>query len=524
MKPSTLRNALTGKLTPAELYFLTTSYDIMGNVIIIDIPPELIKRQAVIGKTLLQMHKNVTTVCKRVGIHSGVFRTQKVKVIAGKKTKEATHRENNVSLTLDVEKVYYSARSSSERQRVASLVKPGESVLVMFAGCAPFVCVIAKNTQVKEVFGIEINPTGHYYGQLNIKNNKIHNASLILGDVRKVVPDFYKYCIGLKSSIDNSELIKRLTKNPGILELHLFDKDLFTLSRYKKVERTIALLQKKGVEVILHQPLGYKDGSGFNFGKEILDKEYELVKKMGALCKKYHCKAVMHPYTQGEKPKSTQQLIKNLQKFKRYMKYFMFENVKSPPFHTAKNIVKIGKKAGIQNMVVDLAHYMILNKSTTKVVNEIKIIQKNFNTYFHVSDSDGKQEAMTIGTGNLQFKKILPYINKGIIEVRSKDENHPREMLSSYNKIAKLHKTFDRIIMPLPKGAEKFLDTALLASKKGTIIHFYDFLQLDDFASATEKVSLACKKAKKKFKILRFTKCGSYSPRVYRVCVDVQIL
>jgi len=502
MKPTTLKEALAKKLSQKELSFLTTSYDIIGDIIILEIPPKLVKKEKIIGSTLLAMHPNVLTVCKRAGIHRGRFRTQKVRVIAGKKTKETTYKENNVSLTLDIEQVYFSPRSGTERKRISSLVKPNESVLVMFSGCAPFVSVIAKNTQAKEVFGIELNPAAHYYGQLNARQNRLHNTSLILGDVRKVIPDFYKYIIGLKSSIDKEELQKRLKKKPGIIELHLFDKDLFTPSRYKKIEKTIENLHKQGIAVIIHQPFGYKDGSGYNLGKKTLDKEWDMIKRLGKLCKRYHAKAVVHPSTKGEIA-NEKYLIENLKKMERYLPYFYFENVLRPPFQTVDKIIKVGKAAGIKNMTLDLAHYMITYKSTAKLVKAIQKIQRHFDTYFHISDSDGKDQALVIGKGKIDFKKVLPYINKGIIEVRSKDENHPREMISSFNKITKLTKTFDRIAMPLPKGAEAFLDVALQASKKGTIIHFYDFLHEDDFRLAEKKIKAACKKAKKRCKILK---------------------
>ena len=54
---------------------------------------------------------------------------------------------------------------------------------------------------------------------------------------------------------------------------------------------------------------------------------------------------------------------------------------------------------------------------------------------------------------------------------------------------------YDRIVMPLPKGAELFLDMAFLASKKGTIIHYYDFLHEDELDKAKQTVSVAAKKA-----------------------------
>ena len=86
--------------------------------------------------------------------------------------------------------------------------------------------------------------------------------------------------------------------------------------------------------------------------------------------------------------------------------------------------------------------------------------------------------------------------------------------------VPKLKKKFDRILMPLPRGAESFLGTALKAAKKGAIVHFYDFLHEDEFKKAEEKISKACKKAGKKFKIIGMVKCGQFGPGIFRICVD----
>ncbi|MBD3310389.1 methyltransferase domain-containing protein [Candidatus Woesearchaeota archaeon] len=83
---------------------------------------------------------------------------------------------------------------------------------------------------------------------------------------------------------------------------------------------------------------------------------------------------------------------------------------------------------------------------------------------------------------------------------------------------------FDRIAMPLPRSAEDFLDTALKAAKKGAVIHFYDFLHIDKFYEAKEKIKKACKSAKKQCRILRTVKCGQFGPRIYRICVDFRVM
>ncbi|MGV8086542.1 MAG: class I SAM-dependent methyltransferase [Candidatus Woesearchaeota archaeon] len=90
------------------------------------------------------------------------------------------------------------------------------------------------------------------------------------------------------------------------------------------------------------------------------------------------------------------------------------------------------------------------------------------------------------------------------------------------NKNPKL--TYNRIAMPLPKTADEFLDDALIVSKKGTIIHFYDFLPEAEFDDAIKKIDEACKKRKLKHKIIEIAKCGQHAPHIYRICVDFKIL
>ncbi|GAG38880.1 unnamed protein product, partial [marine sediment metagenome] len=90
--------------------------------------------------------------------------------------------------------------------------------------------------------------------------------------------------------------------------------------------------------------------------------------------------------------------------------------------------------------------------------------------------------------------------------------------------IPKLNKKFNRIAMPLPKGGENYLDLALKKIKNKGIIHFYDFLHENQFDEAVEKIDLACKKAKKKYKIIRLVKCGQFGPGIFRICVDFKVL
>ncbi len=76
---------------------------------------------------------------------------------------------------------------------------------------------------------------------------------------------------------------------------------------------------------------------------------------------------------------------------------------------------------------------------------------------------------------------------------------------------------FDRVIMPLPKSAEEFLDVAVKHLKKEGVIHFYTFAREGEIL---EKPVALIREKISSFKVLSVVKCGQYAPRCFRVCVD----
>src|SRR3989338_1011654 len=185
-----LKFYLKNKLSNKELQLVPTSFDVVGDILIFsDFPKELAKKEKLIGQTILENYPHIKTILKKTKKYSGKFRLPKLKVIAGEKCKETICKENNVFIKLDVEKVYFSPRMSSERKRIAELIEPNETVLVMFSGCAPFPLVIAKNTKCKEIYGVEINRIAHKYALENVNKNKLENKiRLFFGDVKKILP------------------------------------------------------------------------------------------------------------------------------------------------------------------------------------------------------------------------------------------------------------------------------------------------------------------------------------------------
>jgi tRNA (guanine37-N1)-methyltransferase len=90
--------------------------------------------------------------------------------------------------------------------------------------------------------------------------------------------------------------------------------------------------------------------------------------------------------------------------------------------------------------------------------------------------------------------------------------------------VPKIGKKFDRITMPLPKGAHGFLDVALAAAKDGGIIHFYHWSREDDlYGEALKIIRDAARNAKKKVKILDKRKVLPYGPRVWKICLEFRV-
>ncbi len=232
-----LKKLLRGVLSDEDLRLLVRGYDVVGDIAVVIIPPELETYEKQIGEAILSSNRRIKVVVKRAGTYSGEFRTIPLKIICGENRKETVHKEYGVHLFLHLEKVYYSSRSAQERMRIASLVKRGEEVMVMFSGIAPFPLVIAKHSQAKKIFGLEKNPVAHDYALKNLSlNKKLQNILLFEGDVCTLMPmlgkTFDRIVMPLPSKAENylDTAIQSL-KEKGWLHFYEFqEKDKSALS------------------------------------------------------------------------------------------------------------------------------------------------------------------------------------------------------------------------------------------------------------------------------------------------------
>jgi tRNA (guanine37-N1)-methyltransferase len=173
-----------------------SSFDIVGHIAIVEIPKKLKRKKKLVAKIIMSLNKNVKTVLEKVGEREDIFRTRKLKFVAGEKNFETYHKEYGCIFKLDPTKVYFSPRELTERQRIASQIKENENVMVMFAGVAPYAIQIAKKQpKVKEVIAIEINPIAVKYARENVILNKVQDkVKVIEGDVKEKSKEFYGKC------------------------------------------------------------------------------------------------------------------------------------------------------------------------------------------------------------------------------------------------------------------------------------------------------------------------------------------
>jgi tRNA (guanine37-N1)-methyltransferase len=164
--------------------YLPTSYDIIGNIALIKLPAELIKYKNKIGESILKSKKNIQTVYLIKPI-KGELRTRNIEIISGKKQTKTIHKEFGLKFYVDVKNTYFSPRLSNERKRIASLVKPDETIVDMFTGVAPFAVMIAKYSKPKIIYAIDKNKKAISLAQQNIKINKVVDKITLFNDDSK---------------------------------------------------------------------------------------------------------------------------------------------------------------------------------------------------------------------------------------------------------------------------------------------------------------------------------------------------
>lgn len=255
-----------GKLVPS-------SFDIIGSrekaVAIVELPEGANGKE--VAEAIFEKHKNVKSVLQKTSKREGEFRTRTYKLLAGDADTEVVHKEYGFMIKVDPQKVYFSPRESTERQRIANQVKPNEVVMVMFSGVAPFAITIAKGQpDLERVIAVEMNPEAVKYADENIRINKLSHKILSLeGDVRKECVKWYGRCDRVVMPLpmgaeDFLEIAVNCLKDTGVIHFYSWGEEpkIFANAeklideKLKKMGRKYKITDKR--VVLPYSPKRYK--------------------------------------------------------------------------------------------------------------------------------------------------------------------------------------------------------------------------------------------------------------------------
>jgi len=234
--------------SPADILGFSPAYEHIGDIAIIDQHQPQAQEVALV----LLLQNRIKTVLQADTSVTGEYRTRSVSILAGERRTETLYRENECRYLLDLSKVYFTPRLSTERMRIADKIKDGDKVVDMFAGVGPFSILIAKKFPSAQVIAIEKNPDAVRYLKENVKLNRVKNVKIIDGDARDAVKEISgadHVIMNLPhSAIEFLDAAFGILKNGGIIHFYAMahENDLFD-GILKRIEEVAGL---SGLQIV----------------------------------------------------------------------------------------------------------------------------------------------------------------------------------------------------------------------------------------------------------------------------------
>ena len=136
------------------------------------------------AEKILASRPSLHTAVYAKGEVSGEYRTRDFIILAGIPTTRTQVTEHGHRFTVDLAKAYFSARLSTERQRMLAQVQEDELILDMFAGVGPFAITLAAKAAV--VVASDLNPQAIALMLENIAQNRVKNIIPMLADAGRL--------------------------------------------------------------------------------------------------------------------------------------------------------------------------------------------------------------------------------------------------------------------------------------------------------------------------------------------------
>ena len=178
------------KPAPEDLLGFSPSYEVIGDIALLEDPDMDKEKASKIADALLRTQPNIKTVLRPLTPVIGEFRVREFEVVAGELRTETIHREYGCRYKVDLARAYFTPRLSTERSRILSWIKEGDTVVDMFAGVGPYSILLAKSKKPSKVIAIDKNPDAVHYLKENIALNSVKNIEAIEGDAREEAKKF----------------------------------------------------------------------------------------------------------------------------------------------------------------------------------------------------------------------------------------------------------------------------------------------------------------------------------------------
>ena len=183
-----LEQVLERQLPSSIIPLVSKSFDVIGDIAIIELSPAAQPFERSIAEALMEVHKNVKIVYSKAGPITDNQRLRPLHHVLGANRTQTIHKELGCRFKVDISKAFFSPRLSAEHRRVAEQVQPGECVVDMFAGVGPFSILIAKRLNDVQIHAIDANPEATKLIGENATMNKVQDRIKVWsGDARVVI-------------------------------------------------------------------------------------------------------------------------------------------------------------------------------------------------------------------------------------------------------------------------------------------------------------------------------------------------
>src|ERR687885_645277 len=188
--PHMLKKVLSSILTPDEATQACSAFDQIGDIVIIKIPNDLMPKKKLIADMVLANVKTAKAVFAQISSVKGDYRIRDLEFVAGENRTVTEYKEHGCRFRVDVARTYFSPRLSTERLRIASMVREDETIVNMFSGVGTYSILMAKMNKTCKVYSIDSNIVAAELCKVNARLNKVQDRVIsIYGDAAEAIKE-----------------------------------------------------------------------------------------------------------------------------------------------------------------------------------------------------------------------------------------------------------------------------------------------------------------------------------------------